>query len=211
MIFNKHSNLEGQHAFLGASKYHWINYETEDLQQRLRNSYFTEIGTLLHAEACKHIKHCFKLSNSDKKSIILELLDKGIPGNVLDMIDFDMVFNNLKNYVNDAIGYKMCPEIILYFSENCFGTADAIIFRNGLLRIHDLKTGSVPAHMEQLRIYAALFCLEYKTKPSDIEMELRIYQNNEILIDEPAADDIVPIMDKIITFDKVIRKIKEEC
>ena len=27
MIFNNHSNLEGQHAFLGASKYHWINYD----------------------------------------------------------------------------------------------------------------------------------------------------------------------------------------
>lgn len=26
MNFNNHSNLEGQHAFLGASKYHWINY-----------------------------------------------------------------------------------------------------------------------------------------------------------------------------------------
>ena len=27
MNFNRHSNLEGQHAFLGASKYHWINYD----------------------------------------------------------------------------------------------------------------------------------------------------------------------------------------
>lgn len=26
MNFNNHLNLEGQHAFLGASKYHWINY-----------------------------------------------------------------------------------------------------------------------------------------------------------------------------------------
>lgn len=78
------------------------------------------------------------------------------------------------------------------------------------LRIHDLKTGVVPAHMEQLEIYAALFCLEYKVKPSEIEMELRLYQNNEILYHTPTAEDIVPIMDKIITFDKVIRKIKEQ-
>ena len=113
-------------------------------------------------------------------------------------------------YVNDAIGFKMIPEQILYYSENCFGTADAIMFRDRFLRIHDLKTGVIPAHMEQLKIYAALFCLEYKVKPSEIDMELRLYQNNEILYDEPTAEDIVPIMDKIITFDKVIRKIKEQ-
>lgn len=113
-------------------------------------------------------------------------------------------------YVNDAIGFKMTPEQPLFYSENCFGTADAISYRNKLLRIHDLKTGLIPAHMEQLMIYAALFCLEYKVKPADIDMELRIYQNNEVLYHNPTAEDIVPIMDKIITFDKVIRKIKEQ-
>ena len=64
--------------------------------------------------------------------------------------------------------------------------------------------------MEQLEIYAALFCLEYKVKPADIEIELRLYQNNEVLYHTPTAEDIVPIMDKIITFDKVIQKIKEQ-
>ena len=113
-------------------------------------------------------------------------------------------------YVNDAIGFKMTPEQILYYSDNCFGTADAILFRNNFLRIHDLKTGKILAHMEQLEIYAALFCLEYRVKPGDIEMELRIYQNNEILYHNPMAEDIAPIMDRIITFDKVIKKIKEQ-
>lgn len=112
-------------------------------------------------------------------------------------------------YVNDAIGYKMIPEQVLYYSDNCFGTADSIIFRDHLLRIHDLKTGSTPAHMEQLMIYAALFCLEYKYKPADIGMELRIYQNNEITVYEPTVEDILPIMDTIITFDRIINKIKE--
>ena len=112
-------------------------------------------------------------------------------------------------YVNDAIGFKMKPEQVLYFSDNCFGTADAISFRNDFLRIHDLKTGLIPAHMEQLEIYAALFCLEYKIKPGNIEMELRLYQNNDILIANPTVEDIVPIMDKIISFDKVINKIKK--
>ena len=104
----------------------------------------------------------------------------------------------------------MKPEQVLYYSDNCFGTADAIIFRNNLLRIHDLKTGVTRAHMEQLEIYAALFCLEYNKKPSDSDMELRIYQNNEIIVHNPTVEDILPIMDKIITFDKIIDKMKIE-
>ena len=86
-------------------------------------------------------------------------------------------------YVNDAIGFKLRPEQILYYSPNCFGTADAIDLRGDLLRIHDLKTGKVPAHIEQLMIYAALFCLEYGIKPSDIDTELRIYQGDDILVE----------------------------
>ena len=183
MIFNNHSNLEGQHAFLGASKYHWINYSEDKVVESYNKFLATLKGTTLHEFAAQCIKLGQKLPKSKK---------------------------TLNNYVNDAIGYKMIPEQVLYYSENCFGTADAICFRNRLLRIHDLKTGIIPAHMEQLEIYAALFCLEYKVKPSEIEMELRLYQNNEILYHTPTAEDIVPIMDKIITFDKVIRKIKEQ-
>jgi len=182
MIFNKHSNLEGQHAFLGASKYHWVNYDEAKVAELYSKFLATQRGTVLHAFAADCISLGQKLPKSRK---------------------------TLNMYVNDAIGFKMKPEQILYFSDNCFGTADAISFRNDFLRIHDLKTGLIPAHMEQLEIYAALFCLEYKIKPGNIEMELRLYQNNDILIANPTAEDIVPIMDKIISFDKVINKIKK--
>lgn len=116
----------------------------------------------------------------------------------------------LNMYVNDAIGYRMTPEQILYYSDICFGTADAISFKKNLLRIHDLKTGKTPAHMEQLFIYAALFCLEYRIKPGDIQIETRIYQNDEILIDNPTVEDILPIMDKIKRFDRLIRDIRDK-
>lgn len=182
MNFNKHLNLEGRHAFLGASKYHWINYSSDKVAETYLNFIATQKGTELHEFAAKCISLGQKLPKSQK---------------------------TLNIYVNDAIGYKMMPEQILYYSENCFGTADAISFRNNFLRIHDLKTGAIPAHMEQLEIYAALFCLEYRIKPSDITMELRIYQNNEILYHNPTVEDIAPIMDKIITFDKTINKLKE--
>ena len=210
MDFNPHLDLKGQHAFLGASKYHWINYDEDDLYKRINTYYATEIGTLLHNEACKHIKHGFKLTNYDKKSVVLELLDNGIPEYVMNSIDFDSIFNNLKTYVNDAIGFKMTPEQVLYYSKNCFGTADTISFnKHDILRIHDYKSGTTPAHMEQLYVYAALFCLEYMVKPGDIQIETRIYQNNDIFSDQPNATVIGPIMDKIVYFDKLINELKE--
>ena len=141
MNFNKHFSLEGQHAFLGASKYHWINYDEDKLVESYSKFKATQRGTELHDFAARCIKLGQRLPKSDK---------------------------TLNLYVNDAITYKMTPEQVLYFSENCFGTADAIGFRNNLLRIHDLKTGVTPAHMEQLEIYAALFCLEYGKRPGEI-------------------------------------------
>lgn len=183
MNFNRHSNLEGQHAYLSASKYHWLNYDDDKLRDSYRNFLAAQRGTELHDFAARCIRLGQKLPKSTK---------------------------TLNQYVNDAIGYGMTPELPLYFSDNCFGTADAIVYRNGLLRIHDLKTGVIPAHMEQLMIYAGLFFLEYGMKPEKTQMELRIYQSDTVLVDEPTADDILPIMDKIVHFDKVLNELKQE-
>lgn len=183
MVFNKHSNLEGQHAFLSASKYHWINYDEEKLSQAYLNFLATQKGTELHAFAATCIRLGQKLPKSNK---------------------------TLNAYVNDAIGFKMTPEQPLYFSDNCFGTADAIGFKNDLLRIHDLKTGVSPVSMNQLFVYTALFCLEYGKNPKDIHAELRIYQNDEVLVCEPEDSQIEKIIDKILIFDKTINRIREE-
>ena len=117
----------------------------------------------------------------------------------------------LNSFVNDAIGFHMNSEQMLFYSENCFGTADAITFdeKERLLRIHDLKTGVIPAHFEQLMIYGAMFCLEYGHTPDNIAMELRIYQNDEIFELIPEPGEIFEIMDKIVRFDKLIKKEKE--
>lgn len=183
MVFHNHSNLEGQHALLGASKYSWTNYDAEKMIQVYHNYEATKRGTELHQFAALAIKLGERLPKSNK---------------------------TLCRYVNDAIGFGMKPEQILYFSENCFGTADAICFRNDLLRIHDLKTGKTPTSITQLKIYAALFCLEYRKKPSDMDMELRIYQNDEVLVHSPEPAEIVSIMDKIKEFDKLITNLKKE-
>ena len=177
MNFNDHSALSGAHAFLSASKYHWLNYSPEKLIESFRTSQAAAKGTRLHELAAEHIR-----------------LKMRMPRN-------KVTFNN---YVNDAIGFRM------FYSVNCFGTADAISFDKGLLRIHDLKTGVTPAKIDQLMIYAALFCLEYDIRPGEINYELRIYQNDDILIANPEGDEISPIMGTIISFDKIIEKIKEE-
>lgn len=49
MNFNKHSKLEGQHAFLGASKYHWINYDEEKIAESYLRFKATQQGTIYHA------------------------------------------------------------------------------------------------------------------------------------------------------------------
>jgi hypothetical protein len=114
----------------------------------------------------------------------------------------------LSAYVNDAIHFGMRTEQILYYSDNCYGTADAISFDGRILRIHDLKTGVNEAAFWQLIIYAALFCLEYGVRPGMIEIELRIYQNDEVKIMEPDLNDVVKVMSKIISYDKIIDDIK---
>lgn len=183
MNFNRHSNLQGLHAFLGASKYSWLNYDEEHLRTAWKNAEAAKRGTELHDLAAKCIKLNQRLPRSEK---------------------------TLNMYVNDAIGYKMTPEQPVFYSENCFGTCDAISFRKNQLRIHDLKTGVTPAHMEQLLIYASLFCLEYGIKPSTIDIELRIYQSDEIIGYIPESDEIVHIMDKIVYFDNLIKELKAE-
>ena len=180
MIFTKHSNLEGLHAPFGASQSAWLRYDDEKILATYNNMKAKEMGTRLHAWAKETIDLGIKQPRS-KKTIYA--------------------------YVNDAIGFKMDTEVVLFYSPRFFGTADSICFRNGTLRIHDLKTGVTKVHMEQLMIYAALFCLEYKIKPTDIEIELRVYQSDEVLYHNPTAESISSIMDRIVYLDKMLERL----
>ena len=183
MQFNSHKNLAGLHAPFSPSQSSWLRYDDKKAIEAYHNKQAAEIGTRLHAWAKDTIDLGIKQPKSKK---------------------------TLYSYVNDAIGFKMNTEVILYYSPRFFGTADAISFRDNFLRIHDLKTGKCPVHMEQLLVYASLFCLEYKVKPGTIDMELRIYQEDDILVCNPTAEDIVPIMDKIIHLNKILDKIESE-
>ena len=186
MNFVKHSNLEGLHAPFSASQSAWLRYDKAKAIEVFKNKQAAEIGTRLHAWAKETIDLGIKQPRSNK---------------------------TLYAYVNDAIGYKMSTEVVLYYSDYFFGTADAISFRKNMLRIHDLKTGRVGKiedHIEQLEVYAALFCLEYRIKPGEIDMELRVYKNDEVLVHKPTAEDILPIMDKIVSLNKILEQIDKE-
>lgn len=181
MIFNRHSELIGKHAFLSPSSHSWLNYTDQKLEARYYTVMAARRGTDIHALAHEAIRLGIKLAKSN---------------------------HALSTYVNDAIGYKMISEQTLFYSENCFGTADTICFRRNKLRIHDLKTGVTPASERQLEIYAALFCLEYEISPFDIEIELRLYLREEIKIFTPDPEHIHEIMLKIVDFDEQVEVIK---
>ena len=183
MKFNDRSALRGEHAFLSASKYHWTNYSPEKLVNTFTNWQAAQRGTEMHDLAAKLIEMKVKLPANE---------------------------NAFNMFVNDAIGFRMSPEQPLFYSINAFGTADAISFRNNTLRIHDLKTGVTKVSMRQLEVYTALFCLEYDEQPNEMDIELRVYQGDTIIVHTPETQDIFDIMHTIVEFDRIIEKLKTE-
>lgn len=197
MQWNNHKELEGKHAFMGASNYHWTNYDDRTFEARYYSQFSQTIGTVVHKIAHDCIVSRTKLNKHDIHLIELTLWQAFIPK---DAYDPGIILENLMAFVNDAIGFHMSSEILLFYNMFCFGTTDAIGYyeRERVLRIHDLKNGSTPADMRQLYIYAALFCLEYKVDPKKLNLiECRLYQNMEVLIDQPSGDTIREYMDKI--------------
>lgn len=181
MNFNKHYRQEGTHALFSASNWYWINYDDEKAASYVINALAAQRGTRLHKYAAESISLGQKLPRSKK---------------------------TLNSYVNDAIGFGMTPEQVLYFSDNCYGTTDAISFDGSVLRIHDLKTGSIPAHIQQLYVYDALFCHEYGIDPNDISFENRIYQSDDVMAANPEPEEIRAIMDKIVRVDEIANETK---
>lgn len=184
MRWNKHSHLEGAHAFLSPSSYHWINYDSEKLKNRFRTLQAAKEGVEQHQYAAISIA---------------------------EGIVQDDETTTLGMYINQCIQYRMRPEQLLFYSPNSFGTADAISFRHRRLRVSDLKTGETRVSEHQLEIYAALFCLEYEWDPFDLrEIELRIYQDGRCRVYVADPLFIRQIMDKIVAFDKLLDKLRLE-
>lgn len=189
MQWNKHFELEGKHAFLSPSGYHWLNYTKKKLQTVYANHKRKEKGTALHAFAEMAIRERIKLANHKQA---------------------------LNMFVNDAIGFDMEPEQVLYYSDHCFGTADAIKYEKSdnpelkdLLRIHDLKTGITKASFNQLLVYAALFCLEYRVNPVETAFVGRIYQGTGFEEIEFMYDEVIEVMNTIQDHSRSLDEVME--
>lgn len=182
MNWNNYSHLRGKHAFLSPSGHYWLRYSEEKLIQVFENQQKIVQGTRLH-----------KLAE--------DLIVLGV--SVEDRAEA------LYAFVNDALYYDMDPEVVLYYSENCFGTADAICYdeKTGILRIHDLKTGVTPGSMHQLMVYAALFVLDYGIYPKEII--LRIYQGEEIIEHSPSREELQDVISVIESQNAIIESLKK--
>lgn len=214
---------KGKHAMFGGSNYQWTTLDTssdEALEEALRTRYYNkfakDVGTIMHAWAADRILYKANVVKSDSKSLMIYILNyyrdiiKDYIPRVVVQYYVDRCFPNLMTYIKDAIGYRMDPEVDLKYSDDFYGTADAISFKDGTLRIHDLKTGTTPASLRQLEIYAAFCCLEYDIDPTSIFIELRIYQNEEILVGNPPGETIKALKDQIKKTSMIFEKIKKE-
>ena len=189
MRFKPHFELQGRHAFLSASKSYWLNYDDNKLTLTHKSDQAARRGSELHEWACMAIKLRRRLPNNKQ---------------------------TINQYVNDAIGFRMTPEVVLWYSDIAFGTADTISFNKNpdndrmILRIHDLKNGITKASFRQLELYVVFFCLEYDVNPDDIDIELRIYQNDEVKFHIPDPEVIKDYMQRTIHAEALIMQLRLE-
>ena len=226
---NEHLDLRGKHALLSPSRPSFFNSDPKEAPSRIIRTYSSTLGTDIHEWASIKIERCHKItSNKDMLNSIDEYIFKKYYIEKLGEVSRDgkrilYHFNkslkqnpewldSIRRYINDSIGFRMYPEVVLFFNNDFFGCADALIFneKERLLRIHDLKTGVSVVHIEQLMGYAALFCLEQHMDPSSIEYELRIYQGNDILIATPTGADVKPFVDWYLAADAELVKFEGE-
>lgn len=186
MRFNRHSELEGKHSFLSPSKYAWLRYDDSKIERMYMEHLAHILGTEEHHFAAQAIKLGHRMPEEQK---------------------------TMNLYVNDCIGWRMKPEVPLYWSDFCFGTADALGFnaRDLVLRISDLKTGRTATKFDQLLIYAALFCLEYEfPRPWELDIQMRIYQGNAVRFVQADSDEVFHAMDRILTGTRLLEELRAE-
>jgi len=183
--WNDHWRLNGKHALLSPSGYHWLNYDDEKMQNVYLNNLRKEKGTRLHALASEMIN--LGVDPTNTRSCLIQ-------------------------FVLDAMGLGMESEKVLYYSDNVFGTADAIKYdeETNTLLVFDLKTGTSKPSFNQLLIYSAIFCLEYGFKPEKMSFLLRLYQGRGFKELEPEGKDVRECMKQIVAMDAVINKLKNE-
>lgn len=217
------SSTSISHAPFPPSQPAWLKYTDAQAIESYKNKYRTDIGTEIHEWASHqidlsqkptgireilravktHVYEKYMLDTSKcydpkKGAILLDHL-RYLPGEAL---------LSTKLFICDSIGFRMASEQKLSVSNIIEGTADAVRFypKENLLRVSDLKTGSRPAKIEQVYIYAALYCYENRLDPLKTNFETRIYQNGEIYIEQPDGETIASTLKDILHLNEVIKK-----
>ena len=207
--------LQMEHAPFSPSQPVWLNYSDDDLIESFKNKHRAELGTEIHEWVSIQIQLGQTVSSprAAEKGVRTHIFTKyqSAP-DYRDVLIFSLdflpaaVFGTVKSFVNDAVGFRMNSEEKIEYSSLFWGTSDAVKFSNNELLVFDLKTGAKPAKTDQLLVYAGLYCLQHNHKPSKLKTELRIYQNNEILVNEPEPEVIQDVMDRIVHKNKVLTK-----
>lgn len=225
ITLHDHSNLDGKHALFAPSQSSWLRYDPEKIAERVRNQYRTTLGTEIHEFAAAEIElgNKYKSTRELIKSLQTYMYSKYkyLSDNLTVSSYAKKLISNLKLlpkevyeavrfYINDGVGYKMDIEQCVFYSDHIFGHADTLLYKDNLLRIHDLKTGAHIADIDQLKVYAALFCLEYELKPSNMQFELRLYQWDGVTIINPEPDEIREITDIIVSVENIAARTEKE-
>lgn len=178
---NKKEKLN--HAIMSPSQNAWLNYDEAKLYKLFHQKNIKALGSRLH----EFVKEAISLK-------------RRLAGN-----------DSISCFTNDCIKHNMVPEYFIFYSENAFGTADAIYYSKteGVLKIFDLKTGMNKASFKQLELYACYFLLSMDIKPI-IKIILRIYQFNEIFEFQPKQKDLEDLMNRIVWIDNLLNSFKLE-
>lgn len=181
--FEPRPDLEGRHALLSPSQYHWIRYDEDKFDRIYHTRLAAARGTAEHEFAAMAIK-----------------LGRRQPANK----------DSLNMFINDSIRWRLEPEVALYADEMFFGHADAAGYKKGVFRVSDYKSGETKTSMDQLKCYVALFCIQFDMSPFEFNAEMRIYQFNEIREELAEPHDIMIIIDRWKTFSKRAADIRRE-
>ena len=168
-----HWNLQGKHAFLSPSGYSWLGYDEDKMARSYENKQNTARGTALHELASQLIISKTELAPKKKA---------------------------LNLFVNDCIRDNMSSEILLYYSDHCFGTADGIKWDsdNNELRIYDLKTGV----SKKITIIQRLYQGNGYSEQVTVKDKARLEDEND--------GNIAWIMDHIKKMSKVLQEKEDE-
>ena len=104
MNFNNHSRLEGCHAFLGASKYHWINYSEEKIAEAYYKALSVQRGTELHDLEARLIKLGQKLPKSHNY-ILFTQGEKSL--DIYDDVTSDLVLSATRKFDKNNPWYSV--------------------------------------------------------------------------------------------------------